>query len=139
MLKGSVLKSVFKRHGEEGLFTRLVTSATQLAAVLALYKIVLLENEEALIWYQEENDYLMITDKRVIFRNNFNNKEDIIIALTQLKEANYVISEQPVVTFGKFTMLAITDIAGNRYLLKTEAPPVFNGIYQLLHTAICTT
>lgn len=138
MLKGSVLKSVFRRKGEEGLFTRLINNPGQLAAILTLYKIELQENEEALIWYQEENRYLMVTNKQLIFRNSFTNNEQVIFDLTQLKGVNYVIPEQEVVKPPfMMTVFAITDFAGNRYLLKVEAHnPAFGGIYQLLHAVI---
>jgi hypothetical protein len=138
MLKASYLKAAFTQNGEEGLFTRLINSAVQLAAIQTLYKIDLQENEEALIWYQEENRYLMVTNQRLVFRNHFTNNEQVVFDLTQLKGVNYVIKEQEVVQ-SPFTMtvFAITDFAGNRYLVRVEAySPAFAGIFQLLHAAI---
>jgi hypothetical protein len=138
MLKSGYLKSAFTRNGEEGLFTRLINSPLQLAAILTLYKIELRENEEALIWYQEENRYLMVTNQQLIFRNSFTNNEQVILDLTQIKGVNYVIKEQEIVNPSfKMTVFAITDFTGNRHLLKVEAHnPAFAGIYQLLHAAI---
>ncbi|HEY9261760.1 hypothetical protein [Chitinophaga sp.] len=101
-------------------------------------KIELQENEEALIWYQEENRYLMVTNQRLIFQNSFTNNERAILDLTQIKGVNYVIKEQEAVSPPfKMTVFAVTDFAGNRHLLKVEAHnPAFGGIFQLLHAAI---
>lgn len=138
MLKANYLKSAFTRNGEEGPFTRLMNSPVQLAAILTLYKIELRENEEALLWYQEENRYLMVTNQQLIFRNNFTNNEQVILDLTQINGVNYVIKEQEVVKPPfNMTVFAITDFAGNRHLLKVEAyNPAFGGIYKLLDAAI---
>jgi len=97
MLKGSFLKSVFIRNGGEGLFTHLINSPTRLAAIRTLYKIELQENEEALIWYQEEDRYLMVTNQQVIFQNHFTNHKQVTLDLTQIKGVNEVIKEQEIV------------------------------------------
>lgn len=137
MLKANYLKHAFTWNGEEGLFTRLINSPVQLAAILAICKIELQENEEALIWYQEENRYLLVTNQQLIFRNSFTNNEQVIFDLTQMKGVNYTIQEQEIVKPPfMMTVFAITDFAGNRHLLKVEAHnPAFTGIYQLLYAA----
>ncbi|WP_212003117.1 hypothetical protein [Chitinophaga sp. HK235] len=138
MLKRSVLKSVFKRHGAEGPFTRLVNDQKDVVDVLASFNISLEENEEAIIWYQEEARFLLVTDKQLIFQNSFNNHERMVLDLTQIREVNYVIAEQPRVKPSMFTVLEIIDFDGKRDLLEMEPAPVFTGIFQLLWAVIRT-
>lgn len=138
MLKANYLRAKFIQSGGEGAFTRLMNSPDEMGEVFSQIKITLEENEEPLIWYHEEDRYLLVTNQRLIFQNRFTNNEQAIFDLTQLKGVNEVIQEQEVVSPPfRLTVFAITDFAGNRYLLKVEAHrAAFGGIYQLLYAAI---
>lgn len=131
-IKPSILLSIFKRKGGEGLLTRIIYESNNQAYVNQL---ALLEPaENALICCkQDESNWILLTDKRIVeqkgavfFSLYFADMADVTLALRGEHVDN--VSHK-----GNFTRLKLKDKQGKEYIISVEAGASFQGLLQVLH------
>lgn len=129
--KSSILLSIFKRKGGEGIFTKIISDDNKIDFS---NQIILLDlNEKALIIFKEnELNWLAITNKRIVGEQN---GIKISITFTEILRVNIAIQEEfkdKVTNKEYFNLLKVND-KKNNYILKIEKGAPFQGFYQVLH------
>ena len=130
--KSSVLLSIFKRKGGEGLFTKIITDENK---INYFNQLALLEKDETpLICFKEDDlNWLSLTDKRILESRG---GVLTIISLLDLIETSLAVQEElknKVVSKESFTKLALRDNKGKRYILQIEKGEPYQGLYQVFH------
>lgn len=130
--KASVLLSVFKRQGGEGLLTKIITDENKADY---LQQLMLLEiNEKPLLCFKEnELNWLLLTNERVLTAQAGVNT---IIPFSELIKIDPALQEEArngVANWKSFTRLVLLDQNGNRYIVSVEKGEPYKGIYQMLH------
>ncbi|NLR77346.1 hypothetical protein [Chitinophaga eiseniae] len=130
--KASILLSIFKRKGGEGLLTKIITDENKADY---LQQLTLLEmNEKPLLCFKEnELNWLLLTNERVLTAQA---GVKIIIPFSELIRIDLALHEEArngVANLKYFTRLALLDQNGNRYLVSVEKGDPYKGIYQMLH------
>jgi hypothetical protein len=127
--KSSILMSIFRRKGAEGQFTKIIgeSNSPRYNGLLSS-----LEEDERglLIYYKNESDWLLLTNKKIITSSNdviFNS--DIIEVSPALQEEyrSLIINKK------EFTKLYVKDRYNKSYILNFEMGNPYEGFYQLLH------
>lgn len=130
--KSSVLLSIFKRKGGEGVLTKIINNNNKsdfLNQVVSLRG-----NEEPLLCFkQDELNWLLLTSNRVL-----EEKEGVrlSIAFSELVEVNLAMQEEfkdQIMKKEDFTRLVLKDSNGREYIIKSERGKPYQGIYQVLH------
>lgn len=131
-IKSSVLLSIFKRKGGEGILTKIIDDNNS-----SLYKKELdhlLDEENGLIIYKKDDqNWFLLTDQRIIYVSN---AIVSFIPNTDLKSVRpSFVEEQKNVLIDKrgLTMLTLEDAKGKKNIINLEEGVPFNGIYQVLH------
>ncbi|ASZ13330.1 hypothetical protein CK934_21375 [Chitinophaga sp. MD30] len=134
-IKPSILLSIFKRKGGEGLLTRIIYESNDQTYVNQL---ALLEpTESALICCrQDESNWVLLTDKRILeqkgaalFSLYFTEMADVTLALRGEQTENGPPK-------GNFTRLKLKDKQDKEYIISVEAGASFQGLLQVLHYII---
>jgi hypothetical protein len=130
--KPSILLSIFKRKGGEGVMTNIISDENKRNYLSQIYA---LETEELplLCFKQDELNWLLLTNNRVI--------EEIegvkfVMPYSELIEVSLAIQEEfkdNVVNKEDFTRLILKDNFDNRHIIRTEKGKPFQGVYQILH------
>lgn len=129
--KSSILLSIFKRKGGEGVLTKIVTEDNKFQYEYLFND--LLENERRLIVFCEDfKNWMLITNQRII-----DNKNDVLYAINYhdligvrpafQKELN--IGYTSIVDFS-YLLLEVRNT--DKYLLRVEKGEPYKGILQLL-------
>jgi hypothetical protein len=129
--KSSILLSIFKRKGREGVFTKIINDQNEFSYIN------LEEEEQAIIFYDKgENNWLLLTNNRVLWQQNealssllYCNL--LIISVTMAEEFKLGVMNKD-----DFTYLYLKDCKLDNYLLQLEEGQPYNGIYQVLHYII---
>lgn len=128
----SVLLSIFKRKGGEGLLTKIITDANKVDYLNQL--LLLKESENALLCYKEDElNWLLLTTNRILEEKAGIN---LSIPFSELLEVNLAVQEEfedKITSKEDFTRLVLRNRQGGRYLIKLEKGKPFQGIYQMLH------
>lgn len=131
--KSSILLSIFKRQGGEGILTKIIRDDNKLNF---LNQIGLLNADEQplLCFKQDELNWLLITNNRIV-----EEKEGVIrlaIPYSELVEVSLAMQEEfkdRVMNKEDFTRLILQDSTGRKYTIKSEKGKPYQGIYQILH------
>lgn len=130
--KSSILLSIFKRKGGEGLLTKVVTDENKVNYSNQL--VLLEEDENALLVYKEDAlNWLLLTNKRIIEERA---GLKLAIYFSELKDVNIALKEEfndRVINQEDFTRLLLKDEKENSFLVKVEKGKPFQGLYQVLH------
>lgn len=133
--KSSILLSIFKRKGGEGVMTKIITDDNKLKF---LNQITLLKAEEQplLCFKQDELNWLLITNIRII-----EEKEGVRLTIpySELIEVSLAMQEEfkdRIMNKEDFTRLVLKDSSGRKYIVKSEKGEPYQGIYQILHHII---
>lgn len=130
--KSSILLSIFKRKGGEGVMTKIITDDNKLKF---LNQIALLKAEEQplLCFKQDELNWLLITNNRIIEEKG---GVRLTIPYSELIEVSLAIQEEfkeRIINKEDFTRLVLKDSSGRKYIVKSEKGEPYQGIYQILH------
>lgn len=130
--KSSILLSIFKRKGAEGVLTKVISEENK---VDFLNQMALLKKEEQplLCFKQNELNWLLITSSRII-----ESKEGVILAIpfSELVEVNLAMQEEfkdGIMNKENFTRLVLKVATGKSYIINAEKGKPYQGIYQILH------
>lgn len=134
-MKSSIILSIFKRKGGEGVLTKLIEENNRL--VYCSQEVQLSSEEEALIVFnQDEASWLLLTNNRIIEK-----KEGIVISIyySDLIEVTPAIQKEfknRIIDKQDFTLLSLKDKNNKNYVLRVEKGKPYQGIYQVLHHII---
>lgn len=130
--RSSILLSLFKRKGGEGIYTRIVDDHNKhnYESVISLCK----DSERALIiYYQNDTNWVLITNCRILM----NNKGGIAFILnSDLTEVHPALHEEykaGIMDKKSFTKLKLKDKYSKEYIVEIENGLPYQGVYQLLH------
>ncbi|RQO30405.1 hypothetical protein DBR32_12615 [Taibaiella sp. KBW10] len=128
----SILLSIFKRKGGEGFWTKLINEENKYNYYNELALVA--KDENALVCFKEDElNWLLITTDGIC-AVSFGEK--IFMPFTELADVSLAMKEEfkdSIVSKEDFTRLALTNMNGNRYVVKIEKGEPFQGIYQMLH------
>lgn len=128
----SVIISLFKRKGAEGIFTHIINNSD-----IDNYDGVsshILEGEIGLIiCYKTNSEWWLLTDKRVIFTDKENCSYMLNSEISEVKMALHEEYKNGIMDKEKFTKISATDINNNNYIWTIESGKPYQGIYQVLH------
>ncbi|AOM79101.1 hypothetical protein [Pedobacter steynii] len=133
--KSSILLSIFRRKGGEGVLTKIINEDNKLnfSNQVALIKA---DEQPLLCFKKDELNWLFITSDRII-----ESEESIILSIPycELVEVSLAIQEEfrdRVMNKENFTRLVLKASNGQRYVLKLEKGKPYQGIYQMLHHVV---
>jgi len=127
----SILLSIFRRNGGEGVLTKIITNENKVNYVNQLEA---LDKEEPLLCFKEdEQNWILLTNERIL-------KEQVgvreTIAFSELTEVNLALHEEfkdMVMNKKDFTLLALKHRNGSKSVIKLEKGDPFQGMFQVLH------
>ena len=129
-IRASILTSLFKRKGGEGIYTKIIKSTN------IEYEIIsdnLLEGEKGIIiYYKSEREWFWLSCKRIRYKLNANAFEIFIKDIKKVSPAIDVEFKNRVLNKNDFSVLKIVDSYGNIHYLKLESGLPYRGIYQVL-------
>lgn len=122
----SVMLSIFRRKGGEGEYTKIVNEEYENKYSKLLKDKI--EGEQFLIIYNKDNQFVIITNRRII-TNNF------IINILDIKDVIFAMQEEfkdNILSKKNFTRLKLQTFGGETYILELEEGLPYSGIYQVL-------
>ncbi len=130
--KASILLSIFKRKGGEGLHTKIIDDNNR-----TQYENPFLPLEEGekgiIVYFQDELNQFLLTNNRLI---SIINGISFIILNVNLVEVMPALQEEfknYITNSLKFTRLLIKDRYNNEYILRVEEGKAYQGVFQVLH------
>jgi hypothetical protein len=130
--KSSIYLSIFKRKGEEGTNTKVITKTNRGQFANLLYK---LDNGEIalLVYYQDALNWFLLTNNRVLMLNEGLSTTLNIFDIVEVHPALEEELKDRVFSKGNFTRLRIKTKDGESVIGKIEKGRPYEGIYQVLH------
>ena len=130
--KSSILISIFKRKGGEGVATKIINDDNKQNFS---DQISSLETKDSplLCFKQDESNWLLLTNNQIIEERD---GVRLVMPYSELIEVTPAKEEElkdKILDKHNFTRLALTDRSDRRYVIRTEKGLPFQGIYQMLH------
>ncbi|MBO9728662.1 MAG: hypothetical protein J7623_08500 [Chitinophaga sp.] len=133
--KPSILLSIFKRKGEEGIKTRIIHEGNK--SIYPLQLSFLLAAEQPLVCFREDDaNWVLVTGDRVIASGK---GEIVSLPYGELVTVNMALAEEykdRVMMKTDFTRLVLKARNGESHLITLEKGKPYWGIFQLLHFAV---
>ncbi len=130
--KSSIMKSLFKRKGEEGTFTKVIERDNE-NFYEKIYNKELKNNEKGvIICFFNENNWFLLTNLGI----HINNEISVFLAYSDIKEVRLAIEkefENNITDKNFYSNLLLIDNNNKEYVLNIESGKPFWGIYQVLH------
>ena len=131
--KSSTLRSIFKRKGAEGEYTKVIDN-NSIEKYSSSLSVSLQDDEIGLILYHlNSSNWVFLTNKRLFYKKDsvtniidHNNIRKVSLALDIEFKAGIRDKKE-------FTRLLIEDEEGQNHLLNLEKGEPFEGFYQVLH------
>lgn len=127
----SVLLSVFKRKGGEGVFTRIITPENLNNFIEPLSLIG--KDERPLICYKKDKmEWLLLTDTRILQQNE---NLQIILPYSEIEHVRIALKEhadEHRKNHELFSLIEVKNVKGEKFIIRTEPGEPFRGIYQVL-------
>lgn len=134
--KSSILLSIFRRKGAEGLNTKIIGENNQVQ-----YRSILsaLEADERglVICYWDEFNWVILTNRRLIVNEGGTQS---IINNSQISEVSPALQEEyknGITNKNLFTLIKIKDMYDKVFIVKLEMGSAYEGFYQVLHYVVC--
>lgn len=129
--KSSILLSIFKRKGAEGIFTKIITEENK-EKYEYVFSGLLTEEEIIIISFENFFNWTLLTNKGIIYK-----KENLLTRIFYQNIESVSLDLKTEMTLGnrnkaEFTYLLLQDVYANSYSLRLEKGEPFQGIYQLL-------
>jgi hypothetical protein len=130
--KSSVLLSIFKRKGGEGVATKIISDDNKQNFLKQITSLE--EKDKPLICFkQDDSNWLLLTNIEII---EMKDELRLVIPYSELIEVSLAIQEEfkdKVKNKEHFTRLVLKDNSNKKYVIKIEKGDPFQGIYQMLH------
>jgi hypothetical protein len=128
----SVLLSIFRRKGGEGLFTKVINDNNKSAYYNQL---ILLEDSEVplLCYKQNELNWLILTTERILKENEGASLSISFKELIDVKFASSIEYKDGNTRIDDFTRLILTTENGTDSIIEIEKGKPYQGIFQVLH------
>jgi len=128
----SILTSIFKRKGGEGILTKLVDKENIDECISQ--EITFSNEEYPILRFKKNNlNWLLFTNEKIIYKKN---ETLLVILLSNLLEVNIAMKEEMkdgIVNIEEFTKLNLEDNEKYIFLIEIEKGLPYQGIYQMLH------
>jgi hypothetical protein len=129
--KSSVLLAIFRRKGEEGLLTKIITAENKPDYFKQM--ILLKEDENALLCFKEDDlNWLLLTDNRILKEETGSKLSIPFSGLTEVNPALKEEYEAGVMNKSCFTRLELIDLSGKKDVIKVEKGKPYQGVFQIL-------
>lgn len=132
IIKPSVLLSVFKRKGAEGLFTKMISHENQADYP---YQLSFLEAAEIplVCFKQDDSNWLLLSDHRILEECG---GRKLFLPFSDIAKVDFAIQlefKDGVKNMNDFTRIVLKTYNGDIHLITAEKGEPFHGIFQMLH------
>ncbi len=130
-LKSSILLSIFRRKGGEGLYTEVITDKNKFKYALILSS--LKDDEEGLIiYFKNELNWFLLSNQRIVITQQvittvISNDDIVEVSLDLAGQA-----EDRIINKAEFTRLIVSDIRNRKHKIQLEKGDPYWGIFQVL-------
>lgn len=131
-IKSSILCSIFKRKGAEGLLTKMISHENQADYPYQLSFLEAAENP-LVCFKQDDSNWLLLSDHRILEERG---GRKLFLPFSDIAKVDFAIQlefRDGIKNMNDFTRIALEDHQGNMHLVKAEKGEPFHGIFQMLH------
>ncbi|MEM9077266.1 MAG: hypothetical protein AAGC43_09505 [Bacteroidota bacterium] len=132
--KSSVLKSIFRRNGEEGEYTKIIDDIDLSKEYIDKLSVPIKQNEIGVVlYYPGSANWVLLTNKRLLYQDNSVIKTINHSDIEKVSLALDIEYKTGVKNKNEFTRLLLMDKEEQIHLLTLEKGKPFQGFYQVLH------
>lgn len=130
--KSSILLSIFRRKGAEGLMTKIIDDNNK-AQYKPLFDSLNGNEKPLIIYYESELNWFILTSSRIIMKMNGYTSNILNTDLIEVRPAIQEEFKDKIINKNNFTRLYLKDTNLKDYILKMEMGEPYEGLYQVLH------